>query len=85
MVRNDLLMQFQSDILDLPVVSAHTTETTAFGAACAAGLATGLWRLAGDIPHGQGQRWQPRMDSERRTYLYSRWKRALQRSLDWID
>ena len=85
MVRNELLMQFQADILNLEVASAHTTETTAFGAACAAGLATGLWKSPADIPHGQGPRWQPSMDSERRNYLYSRWKRALQRSLDWID
>jgi glycerol kinase len=85
MVRNDLLMQFQSDILDLEVASAHTAETTAFGAACAAGLATGLWRSPADIPRGQGRRWQPQMEAARRTHLFSRWKRALQRSLDWIE
>ncbi len=85
MVRNELLMQFQADILDLDVVSASTTEVTAFGAACAAGLATGLWRSPGDIPHGQGKRWKPRMEEAQRTRLYSRWQRALRRSLDWLD
>jgi glycerol kinase len=85
MVRNDLLMQFQADILDLEVASAHTTETTAFGAACAAALATGLWRSPMEIPGGRGRCWQPRMDGARRAHLYSRWKRALQRSLDWIE
>jgi glycerol kinase len=85
MVRNELLMQFQADILDLEVASAHTAETTAFGAACAAGLATGLWRSTAQIPHGRGRCWHPRMDAARRAQLHSRWKRALQRSLDWID
>jgi glycerol kinase len=85
MVRNELLMQFQADILDLEVASAHTAETTAFGAACAAGLATGLWNSPADLPRGQGRRWQPHMEDARRAHLYSRWKRALQRSLDWID
>jgi glycerol kinase len=85
MVRNELLMQFQADILDLEVASASTTETTAFGAACAAGLATGLWRSPADIPHGQGRRWQPRMEDAQRQRLFARWKRALQRSLDWLE
>jgi glycerol kinase len=85
MVRNNLLMQFQSDILDVPVVSAHTAETTAFGAACAAGLATGLWRSTREIPQGQGHRWHPGMEAGQRARLYARWKRALQKSLDWLD
>jgi glycerol kinase len=85
MVRNNLLMQFQSDMLDVPVVSAHTAETTAFGAACAAGLATGLWRSTREIPQGQGHRWHPVMDAGQRARLFARWKRALQKSLDWLD
>jgi glycerol kinase len=85
MVRNELLMQFQADMLDLEVASAHTTEITAFGAACAAGLAAGLWGSPMQLPLGQGRRWQPRMDAAQRAHLYSRWKRALQRSLGWLD
>ena len=85
MVRNELLMQFQADILDIEVASAQNAETTVFGAACAAGLAAGLWRSPADIPVGDGRRWQPRMDATQRARLYARWKRALQRSLDWLD
>jgi glycerol kinase len=83
MVRNHLLMQFQADILDLPVVRAHTTETTAFGAACAAGLATGYWQSPDDLAFTTGQRWLPDMDTTRREHLYASWKKALQRSLNW--
>jgi len=85
MVRNELLMQFQADMLDLPVVSASKSETTAFGAACAAGLATGQWRSPTEIPQGQGQSWHPGMDAARRAHLYARWQLALQRSLGWLD
>jgi glycerol kinase len=85
MVRNELLMQFQADMLDVPVTSAGTVESTAYGAAAAAGLATGLWRAPTDIPLSQGHCWRPGMDAERRAQLYARWKRALQRSLGWLD
>ncbi|MEO8308004.1 MAG: glycerol kinase GlpK [Pseudomonadota bacterium] len=84
MIRNELLMQFQADILDLPVVRTHTTESTAFGAACAAGLATGYWQSPEDITRAIGRRWVPCMDATRREHLYSSWKKALQRSLNWI-
>jgi glycerol kinase len=69
----------------VPIISAGTAEGTAYGAAVAAGLATGLWRTLMDIPLGQGHRWRPGMDVERRAQLYARWKRALQRSLGWLD
>ncbi len=85
MVRNQLLMQFQADILDRPVVSAHTVETTAFGAACAAGLATGYWRTPQEIIRIEGQRWHPDMEGAQRARLFASWKKALQRSLAWID
>jgi glycerol kinase len=87
MVGNDLLMQFQSDILNLPVVSPVTKETTALGAAYAAGLAVGYYRDTDDLRANWDvdRRWTPHMDEETRASLYQAWKKAVTRSFDWIE
>jgi glycerol kinase len=72
MVVNDLLMQFQSDILAKPVVRPMVKETTALGAAYAAGLAV-------------DQRWEPKMDEVTRERLYRFWKKAVTRAFDWVE
>ena len=87
MTGNELLMQFQADLLDRPVIRPQVRETTALGAAYAAGLAVGFWRDAGDIQRNwvEDTRWQPHMQAQRREQLYSRWKRAVEKSLGWVD
>jgi glycerol kinase len=87
MVGNELLMQFQADILDVPVVRPKITETTALGAAYAAGLAVGYWRNRDDLVSNWAvdKRWKPQMAEDRRRVLYGSWKRAVSRSLDWIE
>jgi glycerol kinase len=87
MVVNELLMQFQSDILGVPVVRPKVIETTALGAAYAAGLAVGYWQSTADITANWGvdKRWHPAMAEERRSSLYSKWNKAVSRSLDWVD
>ena len=87
MVVNELLMQFQSDILGVPVVRPRVIETTALGAAYAAGLAVGYWQSTDDITANWGvdKRWQPAMDDARRDQLYAKWNKAVARSRDWID
>ncbi len=87
MVENDLLMQFQSDILNLPVVSPVTKETTALGAAYAAGLAVGYYRDTDDLRANWDvdRRWTPNMDEKTRASLYQAWKKAVTRSFDWIE
>jgi glycerol kinase len=87
MVRNELLMQFQSDILDVPVVRPKITETTALGAAYAAGLAVGYWRNREDLVNNWAveKRWQPEMPKERRDALYKSWQKAVSRSLNWLE
>lgn len=86
MVRNDLLMQFQADILDVPVVRPVVAETTALGAAYAAGLATGVWASTDELRDNWGldRRWEPRMDPADRDHLYRRWKKAVSRTFDWV-
>jgi glycerol kinase len=86
MVHNDLLMQMQADVLGLPVVRPRVTETTALGAAYAAGLAVGYWSSMDEL-HGQwveDRRWLPQMDDDRREREYANWKRAVARTLDWV-
>ena len=87
MVANELLMQFQADILDVSVVRPRVAETTALGAAYAAGLAVGYWRGTEDLIANWAveRRWAPRMDAERRARLYRSWQKAVTRSLDWVD
>lgn len=87
MVFNDLLMQFQADILDVPVIRPSVAETTALGAAYAAGLAVGFWKNLDELRANwqEGQRWLPRRDPPKRDQLYSNWKKAVSRTLDWIE
>ncbi len=86
MVYNELLMQFQADILGVPVVRPKVAETTALGAAYAAGLATGFWTNLADLRQNWGvdRTWAPSMDSNRRAELYLDWKRAVTRSFSWV-
>jgi glycerol kinase len=86
MVGNELLMQFQADQLDVPVVRPAVTETTALGAAYAAGLAVGFWSSTDEIRANwsEGRRWQPTMAREQRTALYAQWRKAVTRTLDWV-
>ena len=87
MVINELLMQFQSDILGVPVVRPKVVETTALGAAYAAGLAVGYWDSPSQITSnwGEDKRWNPAMDEARRSDLYGKWNKAVARSRDWVD
>ncbi len=87
MVSNDLLMQFQADIADRPVVRPAIQETTALGAAFAAGLATGFFKDLDDLRSQwqQDQTWTPRLDADSRERLYAKWKKAVTRSFDWED
>ena len=86
MVYNQLLMQFQADILGVPVIRPTVSETTSLGAAYAAGLAAGFWDDLEDLRQNWGvdQIWQPRMSKEQRATLYAGWKKAVQRTLDWV-
>ena len=82
---NNLMMQFQADILGVPVIRPKVTETTALGAAYLAGLAVGYWKSTDDIA-GQWQvdrRFEPQMDEATRTKLMNRWKKAVARARDW--
>ena len=85
MVANGTLMQFQADILDVPVVRPRVIETTALGAAYAAGLATGYWRGLDDLKGNWGvdRRWTPAMDARQRTKITRAWGRAVTRAFDW--
>ena len=87
MVVNELLMQFQADILGVPVVRPKVIETTALGAAYAAGLAVGYWQSTAEITANWGvdKRWQPAMPEERRAALYAKWNKAVTRAVDWVD
>ena len=87
MVEDDLLMQFQADILDRPVVRPVVRETTALGAAYAAGLAVGYYRNLEDLRSQWAidHTWQPHMEQQRREALYGSWKKAVTRSFDWVD
>jgi glycerol kinase len=87
MVMNDLLMQFQSDMLAKPVVRPMVKETTALGAAYAAGLAVGLFHDTEELVANWAvdQRWEPKMDEVTRERLYHFWKKAVTRSFDWVE
>ena len=87
MVENDLLMQFQADILNLPVIRPVIKETTALGAAYAAGLAVGFYTDIEDLRANWAvdYTWNPSMDEETRARLYKSWKKAVTRSFDWTD
>ena len=87
MVRNALLMQSQADILNVPVVRPKVSETTALGAAYAAGLAVGYWSGLEDLRANWAvdKVWQPRMDAKVRERLYRGWRKAVTRTFDWLD
>jgi glycerol kinase len=87
MVFNELLMQFQADILDVPVVRPKVPETTALGAGYAAGLAVGFWKDFDELRSnwGRDKEWHPAMDSNTRKKLYSGWKKAVTRTFDWVE
>ena len=87
MVANDALMQFQADILGVDVVRPKVIETTALGAAYAAGLAVGYWKDLGECSAnwGEDKRWSPQMDSAERDRQMRLWKKAVSKSMDWVD
>lgn len=86
MVANDALMQFQSDILGVPVIRPTVAETTSLGAAYAAGLAVGFWKQIDELRAnwGKDKQWEPKMDAATREKLYAEWKKAVTRTLDWV-
>ncbi len=87
MIENGLLMQFQADILGVPVVRPVVAETTALGAAYAAGLAVGFWKDTDELTANwqEKQRWEPQIDDEERERLLRSWRKAVTRTLDWVD
>jgi glycerol kinase len=87
MVQNDLLMQFQADLLGVPVIRPEVAETTALGAAYAAGLATGFWANEDDLRNNwaEDKRWEPTMDAAKRDEYFKYWKRAVTKSFDWFE
>ena len=87
MVYNELLMQFQADILSMPVVRPRVAETTSLGAAYAAGLAVGFWDNLEDLRQNWGvdKIWEPKMDAKTRKKLYNGWLKAVERTFNWIE
>jgi glycerol kinase len=87
MTANELLMQFQADALGVPVVRPRVTETTALGAAFAAGLAVGFWPDRHELRERwtPDRRWEPQRDERWREREYAQWRRAVTRSLDWVE
>ncbi len=87
MVVNDLLMQFQADLLGVPVIRPQVPETTALGAAYAAGIAVGFWSGPDDVVANwaEDRRWSPQMPTPERDRQYRLWRKAVSRSLDWVD
>ena len=85
MAANELLMQFQADLLDVPVVRPRVAETTALGAAYAAGLAVGFWTSTDEIRANWAadRTWEPAMESTHRDHLYGEWKKAVTKTFDW--
>jgi glycerol kinase len=87
MVVNETLMQFQADILGVPVIRPKVAETTALGAAYAAGLATGFWSTEEELRENwvEDKRWEPKMDESARETAYHFWKKAVTRTFDWAE
>jgi glycerol kinase len=87
MVYNELLMQFQSDVLGVPVIRPTVAETTSLGAAYAAGLATGFWSEVEDLRAnwGKDKEWQPELDRAEIDREYGLWKKAVTRTFDWVE
>ncbi len=86
MTVNELLMQFQADVLGIDVVRPAVLETTALGAAFAAGLAVGFWGSEEELCERwrEQRRWSPQMDPQVREREYARWRAAVRRSLGWV-
>jgi glycerol kinase len=87
MVASEMLMQFQADTLNVNVIRPEVTETTALGAAYAAGLAVGFWKDLDDLKKNWkvGKIWKPQMTAVKRDKLLHGWKKAVQRTIDWVD
>jgi len=87
MVFNDALMQFQADMLGVPVIRPKVAETTSLGAAYAAGLAVGFWSKVEDLRAnwGKDKEWTPAMPTKGRKKLYAGWKKAVTRTFDWVE
>jgi len=87
MVYNELLMQFQADVLGVPVIRPTVAETTSLGAAYAAGLAVGFWKEVEDLRAnwGKDKQWEPQMDAAERDKEYGFWKKAITKSFDWVS
>jgi glycerol kinase len=87
MVFNEVLMQFQADILGVPVIRPTVAETTALGAAYAAGLAVGFWAKVEDLRAnwGKDKEWDPKMDAKDREAYYKNWKKAVTRTFEWVE
>jgi glycerol kinase len=87
MIENDLLMQFQADILDHPVVRPAAKEMTALGAAYAAGLATGFFKNTDELRSQwrAGKTWNPQLSAAMRERMYQAWKKSVTRSFDWLE
>jgi glycerol kinase len=87
MTANNLLLQFQADILGERVIRPVVAETTALGAAYAAGLAVGFWKSTSELraQWAIDRRWEPHIDAAARDALYAGWKKAVTKSLDWVD
>ena len=87
MVGNETLMQFQADILGVPVIRPQVAETTALGAAYAAGIAVGFWSGEQDVIDNwaEDKRWEPSMETGERDRQYRLWKKAVTKTLDWVD
>ncbi|MEK7324912.1 MAG: FGGY-family carbohydrate kinase, partial [Chloroflexota bacterium] len=87
MVFNDTLMQFQADILGVPVIRPTVAETTALGATYAAGLAVGFWKAVEDLRAnwGKDHEWHPKMDAAHRDAQHKNWLKAVTRTFDWVE
>jgi len=87
MTANELLMQLQADVLGIPVLRPEAIETTSLGAAYAAGLTVGFWSGQAELRERSGgyRRWEPAMDRARREREYGQWKKAVERSLGWVE
>ena len=87
MVVNELLMQFQADILDVPVIRPVVSETTSLGSAYAAGLAVGFWEDLDELRKNwdKDKQWNPKMDAETRAGYYAGWKKAVKRTFNWVE
>ena len=87
MTADELLMQFQADVLGVPVIRPAVTETTALGAAFAAGLAVDFWSGTDELRERweEDKRWEPQMDEDERERQYGQWKKAVERTFDWVE